>query len=64
MFEEIIEYIKKKEIVSLSEVMHKFKIDREMLMYILKYAKKTHGVKIRIDKNETMTCSSCPMKKK
>ncbi|HAV92210.1 TPA: hypothetical protein DCW38_03410 [candidate division WOR-3 bacterium] len=64
MFEEIIEYIKINKMVSLSEVMRKFKIDREMIIHILKYAEKTHHIKIRIDKNEKITCSSCPMRKK
>ena len=64
MFEEIIEYIKTNKMVSLSEVMRKFKIDREMIVHILKYAEKTHHIKIKIDKNEAMTCSACPVNNK
>lgn len=63
MFEEVVEFIKKEKITSLNEVMLKFNIDRDMLMYILKYAEK-RGVKVRVEKNETLTCSSCHMHRK
>ncbi|MDD3803475.1 MAG: FeoC-like transcriptional regulator [bacterium] len=63
MFEEIIEFIKKEKMITINEVLVKFNIDRDMLMYILKYAEKK-GVKVRVEKNETLTCSSCPIHRK